>query len=268
MAARYIHKHFAVLVRAICDVERTHTHRNKFGSNFLSLANEPMIKCDLALLADFDKIYFNHHMEFSHTPDKNIGRSGFLAPHHPVRYFLKVSKLQELEEEVEKGTLYINQTPKSAKLPSFWQVMRECEGLVEIEAQIDRARKFLEVYKGSLHKHNKHFCNELLFLGCFGEQSTATIVAKYLTISSLGNDPSVEDLMEGQKRKSIKSTMHNDKTIDLEAFADFLIKSAKPDCVNTIHFCRLRNSIDKISCHADFWNLTIELGHEDRFFFI
>ncbi|CAJ1938413.1 unnamed protein product [Cylindrotheca closterium] len=205
MAARYIHKHFAVLVhfvRAVCDVKRTHSYRNKCGSNFLALANEPVIKCDLALLAGFDKIYFNHHMEFNHTTDKIIGRSGFLAPHHPVQYFLKVSELQELEEEVEKGALYINQTPKSAKLPSFWQAMRDCEGLVEIEAQIDCARKFLEVYKGSLHKHNKHFCNKLLFLGCFGEQPTATIVANYLIISSLGNDPSVEDLMEGQKRRS------------------------------------------------------------------
>ena len=96
-------------------------------------------------------------MDFNHCKDKNIGKTGFLAHHHLVRYYLKLVELNKIEDELKRGS--VEAAPAGAILNNFW------EKLITLKNQhsLDKAIAFIDVYVESLHKHKKN----LLYLNYY-----------------------------------------------------------------------------------------------------
>jgi hypothetical protein len=136
-----------------------------------------------------------------------------------VRYFLKLRALDSLLQELDDGS--VDQCPSGAKLTSFWTRMSESEKLLSKANSLKKARRFLEIYKLSLAKHNAQFVSpDLLFLATFGEFETGTMVAKMLVqCSTEARDHlQVDALVE---MTTFKSVIHR-QDINLVDFSEFL----------------------------------------------
>ena len=115
-----------------------------------------------------------------------MGASGFISHHHLVRYYLKIRDLKVIEEELLKGSVDGTTTLVDPLLKNFWEKLKDEYAASTTEKDkkgvtrsLRKAKRFIHEYKRSLHKHNKHFTSsELLFLACFGEHETSTMVAK------------------------------------------------------------------------------------------
>jgi hypothetical protein len=221
-ACRYVEKFRDVLIslaHGLCGSTSKSSNLALCAGNFKSLANENEIRIDLAFLSDFDKIYFRHEMEFNHSMDPNIGRPGFVAHHHLVRYFLKRQALEIISQELNNGS--VDQSPAGAKLRSFWTRLLERGNQVSTKtSSLQKARRFLQVYLLSLEKHNAQFVSpDLLFLATFGEFETGTMVAKMLQCATetieLQLDTPLGELA------TFKSAIHQ-QDITLVKFAVFL----------------------------------------------
>ena len=142
-------------------------------SNLLSLSNEKEILVDLDFLCDFNDVYFEEHFDWNQATDENVGLSWFITHHYCVQYHIKIKDLEQIEDELDNGS--IGGTIVNPKLKNFWSKLKE----EKIQRSLDKAKMFIKQYKKSLHKHNEHFTSsELLFLACFGEHKTSTLVAK------------------------------------------------------------------------------------------
>ena len=178
----------------------------KCAANFVSLSKEQEILVDLAFLSCFDKQFFEHHLEFNHIMDPNIGKTGFLAHHHVVRYHIKLVELKQIKDELDNGS--VEAAPHNAKFVEFWEI------LVSVGNQgcLNRVRSAIDIFIESVHKHNKQFVSpQLLFLASFGECTTSKIVTKML----------LEEEYWPEKGTTFKSGIHS-KTIDLYGFTEFL----------------------------------------------
>jgi hypothetical protein len=269
---QYVYKYIDALIAfagSVCATENTHSQKNKCASNFKSLAEEPAIASDLAFFTDFDIRFFNDHMEFNHSVDGNIGVSGFLAPHHLVRYFLKMKDLEMIKKELEHGS--VDAAPHGCNFERFWKKLKEVEDIEDRQKSLDRARKCIEVYMMSLDKHNEHFCRENMFLACFGEQETATIVSRYLTLAeNKENEFGAEEILQGGRSTSIHSEIH-DREIKFEDFASFIHDrccAGAQECIKTRNYDRLKEVIENIAEGKSFWGTSGEQAEADRMFYL
>ena len=274
-ACRYIHNYLDVLVslcESLCKMKGTaaNSQIGKCASDFLSLAKHEEIIIDLAFLSDFDKEFFQNHMEFNRFTDKHIGSSGFIAHHHLgkyfyimlirmhgikllliflllppqfvsiVRYFVKISELEELKRELENGSMessLVNPT-----LKKFWKKLME----LKEEKSLKKARLFIDEYIKSVHKHNEQFLlPELLFLACFGEHATSTLVAKMFFEEEDGEPSGIFD-----------SAFHK-KKIDLQRFHQFLLEKCRdaiPEAKTTANFDLMKLSIRVVANGRNIWD--------------
>ena len=111
----------------------------KCAANFVSLAREKEIDLDLAFLSDFYLVYFHEHMEYNGAVDKQTKRSGFIAHHHLVRYYLKDIELNRLREELLNGS--IEPPPSIATLNEFWTKLVGSGA----QSSLNKARSFIDV---------------------------------------------------------------------------------------------------------------------------
>jgi hypothetical protein len=257
-ACRYVEKFRAVLIslaHGLCGSTTKSSNLAMCAGNFKSLANEDEIRIDLAFLSDFDKIFFRHEMEFNHSTDPNIGRPGFVANHHLVRYFLKLQALEDLSEELENGS--VDQSPFNAKLKSFWARILEGNQLSSKERSLKKARRFLVIYLSSLAKHNAQFVSpDLLFLATFGEFETGTMVAKMLIQCAIETTEQPLHPFLGQLA-TFKSAIHQ-QDINLVKFEEFLKdmcwKNAQAAIQQSNFVNLVEDSVSKIAGGVNVWN--------------
>ena len=246
-ACQYVCKYLDVLM-SFCrsllksGTAKAHSATGKTASNFLSLANEKEIETDLAFLSDFDKEFFVNHMEFNRATAKNIGSSGFIPHHHLVRYYIKVSELEDLKLELEMGSIDSGSSSVGPKLKNFWLKLTEHKQ----QQSLEKAISFIDEFVKSIHKHNKQFISpSLLFLACFGEHTTSTLVAKLFEGSHLQSLPTGD----------YQSSFHN-KTINLPKFYHFIMDHCE-DNINeakTTDYERMKEAIRIISEGNDIWD--------------
>ena len=103
-------------------------------------------------------------------------------------YFLKIQDLKKIAEELHTSLedVVADDLPPNCLLKKFWEKLcgkyKECVTEQEkagVARSLKKARLFIKTFTTSLHKHNKHFTEpNLLFLACFGEHKTASLVAK------------------------------------------------------------------------------------------
>eukprot|EP00536_Pseudo-nitzschia_multiseries_P015544 jgi/Psemu1/42978/gm1.42978_g len=165
----------------------------KSAANFVSLAREKEIEIDCAFLADFDREFFQVHMEWNCIIDKHIKRSGFFLHHHLVHYYIKGTELDTLQQDSADKQIFL-----------------------------EKAKAFDEVFHTSIHKHNRQFiAPDLLIVSCFGEEETSTIVAK---LFQGGSD---DNIVGAAEEWMFHSSMHKNK-INLKGFAHWITQSKKP----------------------------------------
>jgi hypothetical protein len=211
-------------------------------------------------LADFDKIYFNGHLEFNHWTDPNVGRPGFVPNHHLVRYCLKRQELEKIVVELDAGT--VDESPAHARLKSFWgKIAGSTDGEAKARS-LKKARDFMTEFLKSLVKHNDQFVSsDLLFLGAFGEQETGSMVARML--QSANESPESElcanNLLvcaDETRPRTFKSEIHK-QTIDLEKFGDFLVDICwenAPDATKTRNFELVCPIVLRIAGGKNIWD--------------
>jgi hypothetical protein len=173
-ACRYTETYLDVVhafTRALCGSRKKVSAITQCASNFNLLAAVDEILVDLGFLADFERHFFQDHLEFNHSTDENIGSAGFLPHHHLVQYFIKTQELLKLTEEVTSGTF--ESPPPNPRLNKFWSRLAGTEDREARKRSLNKGRTFLLRYKISLDKHNEQFSTpDLLFLASFGKVAT------------------------------------------------------------------------------------------------
>jgi hypothetical protein len=260
-AAQYVNKYLDVLVTladGLCGNTTKSSNIAMCAGNFASLAEEEEIVIDLSFLADFDKIFFHGHLAFNHSTDPGVGRTGFLAHHHLVRYCLKRQDLEKIVAELDAGT--IDQSPEGAKLKSFWGRLTKATDEVVKTRCLMKAKDFMEVYFKSLVKHNAQFVSPaLLFLATFGEGETGSMVARMLRFANENPEHELcatDLLLEAPETRRFRSEIQK-QTIDLEIFADFLVEMCwenAQEAMKTHNFNVLRPLILQIAGGRNIWD--------------
>ena len=109
----------------------------------------------------------------------------------------------------------------------------------------------MEIFTRSLHKHNKHFTqSDLLFLACFAEHETSSMVAK-LFLGVPFPQPADTDVLYPK--------FHH-REINLLAFYNFLQDECKPhiaDAKKTINYNLTKDAIRTIA-ERDIWDGSID----------
>ena len=136
--------------------------------------------------------------------------------------------------------------PTNPLLKNFWNKLtneyaaatteKEKKG---VKRSLHKAKCFIFEYKQSLVKHNKHFTSsELLFLACFGEHETSTLVAQLFQERTMVPP-------EGM----FPSTFH-DRTIDLPEFYQFLLNECRenvPDAKKSKNYDLMKDAIAAVA---------------------
>ena len=188
-------------------------------------------------------------MEFNHSTDPNIKAEDFLVQHHLVRYYLKVTELKLLEDELENGS--ITSSLPNPLLKSFWKKLIGSTLAASMKLEcLEKARTFISVYTRSVHKHNTQFRSEkLLFLACFGEIGISSLVAKLI----LGKEYTIDN---ANNNMSFVSSIH-DRKINLCSFSLFLfhhINVEVEELQKSDNFAAVGDVIEAIANGQDIWD--------------
>jgi hypothetical protein len=191
------------------------------ASNFRSLVAEQEIILDLSFLADFYQHFFRQDFEFNHATDPYLGKSGFLGPHHLIRYYLKHKDLRLIGAELETGS-QTRSPPGTLILKSFWLELLATEASDTVKEKVlKKARAFIVEYVRSLHKHNNQFVAEgLLYFAPFGEPTMGQIVARHFLKKA--------ELLNNNAPVLFSSTIHEETVINLVDFSEWL-RNIVPD---------------------------------------
>ena len=246
--------------KGLCASESTKTSHSvhQGASNFRSLYAEVEIRLDNAFLADFDRLFFRQHLEFNHSTDPCMGKSGFQARNHLVRYFLKDQDLTVIEREIEAGIASADGStaPPNAVLRKFWSQLNKMQGATrEIkDVVLNKASIFLKEYRQNMVKHHAQWTSPmLLFLGAFSDIPTGQIVGRHL----LGQED-VEVVSKGQYYEKSATTNVHGRKIDRFAFATWLKtvcpKVAVDKAVQNENFQFAEEAIKDMCGGLDIWH--------------
>ena len=143
---------------------------SKIASCTLNLIDKPIIVNDLHLMCFFHEAFLFKHFKFLQLADKRASKTpSFQARLLLVRYFLMASDLKEINTKWRthhKGVDY-NIT---------LQQLNETDKVI----QKQKFTHFLRYVSDSLKIHFQQWTSNLLFLGLFSNQLTATTVAKFI----------------------------------------------------------------------------------------
>jgi hypothetical protein len=264
-ACRYTETYLDVVLaftKALCASRKMSSAISKCASNFNSLAAVDEILVDLGFLADFDRHFFNEHLEFNHVTDENIGSPGFLSHHHLVRYFIKKQELLKLIEEITSGT--IESPPPNPRLTKFWSRLADTQDREARARSLKKGRVFLIRYSISLNKHNEQFASpDLLFLAAFSEATTGRMVARLLVGEETFAIP--PDAI-----KTFKLPIHG-RTINLEKFGCFLKDVCFANSVaaaETENFKLVAATVKLIADGRNIWDGSEDLSERRKFYLL
>ena len=186
---------------------------NKIASGLVSEMQERVIKADVSFIATYSKLCLEPNLLWDQKVDPNIGEHGFLAFHRLVKFFLDLSRLNDLR--------------KNWRLhPGFQKYV----GILEEETDKDNKEMiestpdgFFDCAIAQHRKHNIRYATTVLLLqAAFGEHETGKHVADLL----LGKPMIVNDT-----NKHFKSPLHL-TSINIEDWISFLSKETQPAIVS------------------------------------
>ena len=209
----------------------------KVASAAVSLGFELEIKSDIALLVGFANFYLDPHMNWLQKGDSRSGGTpGFHARNMLVRYFLmdfdlrKITEGQESWRALDEFKQFVQTLDDSADVENIavdivdpsTGILKEgvklrqlkMRPIADVQNQKVKIQNLFEEALYHLHtcKHFKPYRQDLLFLGLFGEDAPARILAmKYLSrqIPTELLDTTIE-------------CPHQKRRFNLKNFSDFL----------------------------------------------
>jgi hypothetical protein len=240
---------------------------------FLSLAKEPSILCDLALLKCHHRFYMARTLQFFQRADPFTRKGGFGAFSVFVRCFLIREDYKTMNEFQSE--------------PAFADLKKELENVPPEERSLQE-KKIKRFFSVGLDEHEKMFerwvdIEQLGFLAAFGEALTARLVCQRIlgypfcansskTIYDVGRgewifpDETTRTDATGPDLFSFASEAQLGRRIDLQAFAEFVEKiiPVNGSLVDIPHIQGNLEVITKIARGFNIWDRSDPSTHQDR----
>ena len=231
------------------------------AGNLKSMLDEPEILADLYLLACFFCGFLFHHFKFFQGVDPNIGKPGFLSFHILPLVYLMTRDLERLSSYQQTGSIDEDMKP-------FVAAVNQLPSEEDRQRQHWKAERFLKIAKDEMNKMFARWIDcRLFFLAAFGEAPIGRLIARFC-LSEGGNSGSL--LKEGEETE-FESKLHGSRndsiTIDLEDFADFLVKACgeyKDEIQASHHVLTNTPTLEKISAGVDIWDRQDAISKELR----
>ena len=217
-----------------------------------SLMWEVSFKADTAIVAAFADQFLDKHFAWCQKSDPNVTKTGFLAVHRAVRFYMMQEELQKLMVSWKTHPAFktfrdvVEDSPETSSDPKI--------ATQQIKSQM--ATGFLRLALLQCRKHNARCAiTRRLLRASFAEAETGQIVAR-LVLGGICLLPTNGKLNREGFSASFDSKMHNQK-IDLLKFADFLEQKTK-DCIDEIRQSlkveKERDLLTKIANGCNIWD--------------
>ena len=199
--SQYYDKWLKVL-QSVINVFASGTTKNEVASWLNWYLQTDALKAQLLFLVDFHSDFFCVHLKWLQHEDPMTKQLGFLAMHMPVRYYIMVRDLEELEEKWTSLPEYQDYLSIVGSLPESTYVKKELK-----EGMRQFGSFFLKIAKEKLEKSFEQWrCRNLeVMLG--GETKTAQGFACWL----VGKDIAEEEEYWSEIHKS---TIHIKKMVE------------------------------------------------------